>query len=83
MPETKIDIDRLTWLATMALNNANVAARGVVPLDETRAAVLLAAKIMHTAFEDLTQVAVALQGKAHAASARCRGPLDLKPGEWN
>ena len=94
MPEPKIDLDRLTWLAQMAVNNASVAVKADLPLDETRAAVLLAVRLLNTASDELMTHAVALQAKAKASQAtvippgyytRADGhsPLDLKPGESN
>ena len=77
---TEIDVDRCSWLANMAINNANVALRGRLPLDETRAAVILAATLLRQAADELMQHAVRLQEKAkHTA----RSPLELRPGELN
>jgi len=95
MPEKQINLDRLAWLAQHAVNNANVAARAGLPLDEARAAVLLAVKLLNTASDELMKHAVALQAKAKAeppahiippgfyTCADGHSPLDLKPGELN
>ena len=81
MPEKQINLDRLAWLAQMAVNNAGVAVKAGLSPDETRAAVLLAVKLLRQAAAELMQHALELQLRPKAAPPH--SPLDLKPGELN